>query len=163
MIRRPPRSTLFPYTTLFRSSSVRRFFSSSVKELGYLDLDLDCHSSRDSWRRVFNIDEYLAGFYLADGTHRRGWHTRDLDCDCLSGLDSLDGVSQHLEHLRVHSDLKQVGHRGGHWLPRMAAPCDYHSIRGRVHFAHRRLSLGILQVAGLLGQRFSRRLEFLCG
>src|SRR5260370_26434344 len=25
MIRRPPRSTLFPYTTLFRSSSVRRF------------------------------------------------------------------------------------------------------------------------------------------
>src|SRR3712207_7358398 len=25
MIRRPPRSTLFPYTTLFRSSSPRRF------------------------------------------------------------------------------------------------------------------------------------------
>src|SRR2546425_2139507 len=25
MIRRPPRSTLFPYTTLFRSSSARRF------------------------------------------------------------------------------------------------------------------------------------------
>src|SRR5256885_12186875 len=26
MIRRPPRSTLFPYTTLFRSHSVRSFF-----------------------------------------------------------------------------------------------------------------------------------------
>src|SRR3712207_7766565 len=25
MIRRPPRSTLFPYTTLFRSSSIRHF------------------------------------------------------------------------------------------------------------------------------------------
>src|SRR2546430_5038374 len=25
MIRRPPRSTLFPYTTLFRSNSLRRF------------------------------------------------------------------------------------------------------------------------------------------
>src|SRR5256885_7949592 len=29
MIRRPPRSTLFPYTTLFRSSSFRSFFASS--------------------------------------------------------------------------------------------------------------------------------------
>src|SRR5690348_17801870 len=29
MIRRPPRSTLFPYTTLFRSSSIRQVFCSS--------------------------------------------------------------------------------------------------------------------------------------
>src|SRR5258705_3489424 len=29
MIRRPPRSTLFPYTTLFRSSRVRGFFNQS--------------------------------------------------------------------------------------------------------------------------------------
>src|SRR3712207_7315812 len=29
MIRRPPRSTLFPYTTLFRSSSPLRFFHRS--------------------------------------------------------------------------------------------------------------------------------------
>src|SRR5437899_9997178 len=28
MIRRPPRSTLFPYTTLFRSRSTRRFWTS---------------------------------------------------------------------------------------------------------------------------------------
>src|SRR5215510_15335387 len=31
MIRRPPRSTLFPYTTLFRSESRRRTPSSSVR------------------------------------------------------------------------------------------------------------------------------------
>src|SRR3712207_7806111 len=30
MIRRPPRSTLFPYTTLFRSSGVRAIFPESV-------------------------------------------------------------------------------------------------------------------------------------
>src|SRR5436190_17825505 len=30
MIRRPPRSTLFPYTTLFRSSSVNRARSTTV-------------------------------------------------------------------------------------------------------------------------------------
>src|SRR2546426_4444495 len=30
MIRRPPRSTLFPYTTLFRSLSIVGFFATSV-------------------------------------------------------------------------------------------------------------------------------------
>src|SRR3712207_7307915 len=33
MIRRPPRSTLFPYTTLFRSSSARRRSTSSTTSL----------------------------------------------------------------------------------------------------------------------------------
>src|SRR5256885_7403452 len=31
MIRRPPRSTLFPYTTLFRSQSQRQVFESEIK------------------------------------------------------------------------------------------------------------------------------------
>src|SRR3989449_6378376 len=34
MIRRPPRSTLFPYTTLFRSGSGRRGRSGGVEALG---------------------------------------------------------------------------------------------------------------------------------
>src|SRR5258708_28115868 len=47
MIRRPPRSTLFPYTTLFRSSHTGPFFEMSdedlvdtwqVKALGYMRL-----------------------------------------------------------------------------------------------------------------------------
>src|SRR5690349_23982365 len=33
MIRRPPRSTLFPYTTLFRSSSRGHLSNSSVKQI----------------------------------------------------------------------------------------------------------------------------------
>src|SRR5947199_10861376 len=32
MIRRPPRSTLFPYTTLFRSSRARQIFGSKVNQ-----------------------------------------------------------------------------------------------------------------------------------
>src|SRR3989454_1694145 len=31
MIRRPPRSTLFPYTTLFRSALINRYFSQSTR------------------------------------------------------------------------------------------------------------------------------------
>src|SRR3712207_8480258 len=34
MIRRPPRSTLFPYTTLFRSSDVRRSVRPAVRAAG---------------------------------------------------------------------------------------------------------------------------------
>src|SRR2546425_2528690 len=36
MIRRPPRSTLFPYTTLFRSPSARKRIFDTASELFYL-------------------------------------------------------------------------------------------------------------------------------
>src|SRR3989442_11834015 len=36
MIRRPPRSTLFPYTTLFRSVCLRRPTGLSFRDYGYL-------------------------------------------------------------------------------------------------------------------------------
>src|SRR2546430_8316217 len=41
MIRRPPRSTLFPYTTLFRSLHLlySRFFARAMKATGHLGLD----------------------------------------------------------------------------------------------------------------------------
>src|SRR5258708_13778194 len=39
MIRRPPRSTLFPYTTLFRS--LPKLFSSSLRNLGKSPCNLD--------------------------------------------------------------------------------------------------------------------------
>src|SRR3712207_8280172 len=49
MIRRPPRSTLFPYTTLFRSPSSRcrlrlRFFG-RLREIGFRD-DAGLHARR---------------------------------------------------------------------------------------------------------------------
>src|SRR3712207_7634846 len=44
MIRRPPRSTLFPYTTLFRSRVVDRLAGAAVPDDGGLPLvgDADC-------------------------------------------------------------------------------------------------------------------------
>src|SRR5258705_6020357 len=47
MIRRPPRSTLFPYTTLFRSN-IGPYTTPSAESVRpsarYPDLDLDCHT-----------------------------------------------------------------------------------------------------------------------
>src|SRR5690349_24503583 len=39
MIRRPPRSTLFPYTTLFRSASIKLIQASAVLDLTEDDFD----------------------------------------------------------------------------------------------------------------------------
>src|ERR1051326_9505579 len=52
MIRRPPRSTLFPYTTLFRSSpawSGVKFFGKRVQTFGCIDAWV--HADRDQLQR----------------------------------------------------------------------------------------------------------------
>src|SRR2546422_2120584 len=46
MIRRPPRSTLFPYTTLFRSPSQSALIPASRTTLAYL-ADSDCRSAEN--------------------------------------------------------------------------------------------------------------------
>src|SRR5260370_28890712 len=48
MIRRPPRSTLFPYTTLFRSAMDDAFFVGGVEGVG----ELNAHVNRArNWKR----------------------------------------------------------------------------------------------------------------
>src|SRR3712207_6988675 len=45
MIRRPPRSTLFPYTTLFRSSSKSdAALGTSLESIGYVVKRMDAHT-----------------------------------------------------------------------------------------------------------------------
>src|SRR5688572_31107501 len=44
MIRRPPRPTLFPYTTLFRSAKARQIRRDHVSGLGQLGDDVPKHS-----------------------------------------------------------------------------------------------------------------------
>src|SRR5256885_7939919 len=72
MIRRPPRSTLFPYTTLFRSTSrLNDFFDSYTKDLTAEDL-----------QRLFTRDTRNAyKFFMrgpdADALARLPWHRRD--------------------------------------------------------------------------------------
>ena len=43
MIRRPPRSTLFPYTTLFRSATWKAVFPGSVTPMSQMSADLMAH------------------------------------------------------------------------------------------------------------------------
>src|SRR2546427_3723747 len=45
MIRRPPRSTLFPYTTLFRSSLITALFSNAQLLAGAVELALGAEGS----------------------------------------------------------------------------------------------------------------------
>src|SRR3712207_8899518 len=58
MIRRPPRSTLFPYTTLFRSCNPRNIvgaphFRSSLTKRNVMSGDANCQGSRNSsWRNL---------------------------------------------------------------------------------------------------------------
>src|SRR2546427_9363863 len=58
MIRRPPRSTLFPYTTLFRSLAIR-----------------EGHGGRDG-DRVTRVDSH--GVHVLDRAHRSEEHTSEL-------------------------------------------------------------------------------------
>src|SRR5687767_15677257 len=62
MIRRPPRSTLFPYTTLFRSYGL--FISSSRRHLcrqKYLNALLNsCISMRDILSRTYRSEEHTS-------------------------------------------------------------------------------------------------------
>src|SRR3712207_7559922 len=54
MIRRPPRSTLFPYTTLFRSLE-QRLHDVRAARLGCIDVE-----QRIENRREFGLDDVLA-------------------------------------------------------------------------------------------------------
>src|SRR3712207_8794441 len=50
MIRRPPRSTLFPYTTLFRSGPVDEYFGNSEGRLSWRTVDLEAE--------VVDVDDF---------------------------------------------------------------------------------------------------------
>src|SRR2546426_10851941 len=70
MIRRPPRSTLFPYTTLFRSRATFVFTGTTVRWIGY----------RDEWSGI--ADLYVDGVlreeidtYASPGQARAEMHT----------------------------------------------------------------------------------------
>src|SRR5256885_12003833 len=77
MIRRPPRSTLFPYTTLFRSG-----FGSGVLDLesrGVLDLE---SRGRPVGSRRVRGDRGLAGSGRGRSTDRSEEHTSELQSPC---------------------------------------------------------------------------------
>src|SRR5256886_12159952 len=76
MIRRPPRSTLFPYTTLFRSQRVAN------EAVGTVDAIAVAVDGADANAQVFQVrDGVLAdrqSFYLANEAERSEEHTSEL-------------------------------------------------------------------------------------
>src|SRR3712207_2626897 len=106
MIRRPPRSTLFPYTTLFRSGTaggvrnVREFFGDEpfcvMAADALTDIDLQAlartHAERE-WiatlavKRVANVSEYGVVVAGADG-RVQGFQEKPDPAEALSDLAS---------------------------------------------------------------------------
>src|SRR5260221_6283662 len=80
MIRRPPRSTLFPYTTLFRSDGVRRLVRDDV--VGEARID-------------------PAAGHVVSRVVRRCFEVPEEECDFLRAVRS----EEHTSELQSHSDL----------------------------------------------------------
>src|SRR5256885_13187138 len=78
MIRRPPRSTLFPYTTLFRSQKLRQ------QRLGHADgspvTETIYTHVISEWRR--NLATQFGEFWTLVGRKRSEEHTSELQSPC---------------------------------------------------------------------------------
>src|SRR2546422_7156050 len=75
MIRRPPRSTLFPYTTLFRSRNARGFLS----VVGDVDLEIGEQRARFLLEHAQHRERHPADFQLGPfATARSEEHTSEL-------------------------------------------------------------------------------------
>src|SRR2546429_3175039 len=62
MIRRPPRSTLFPYTTLFRSRFLQRV-AETIERIGFQNVTgLDMRDRRRNAEDVFRVVDRGVGF-----------------------------------------------------------------------------------------------------
>src|SRR3712207_9160751 len=101
MIRRPPRSTLFPYTTLFRSAyfSAEFGFHESVPNysggLGILSGD-HCKSASD-------LDLPFIAFTLL---YRHGYFRQQIDKE---GQQQSVQLNQNFSHLPLRSEERRVG------------------------------------------------------
>src|SRR2546430_5556755 len=76
MIRRPPRSTLFPYTTLFRSSDPRKDLRRAQRELEEAEAAVAALESEVA--RVVAALEDPALYTRPDGAARSEEHTSEL-------------------------------------------------------------------------------------
>src|SRR5258708_19060675 len=95
MIRRPPRSTLFPYTTLFRSSFVSQ--EHSFKRSGrVLDKNKTDKMSRSSEERV-PLSSVLCTYF-----ERSPWNAREMDGNLRSPVETgLTNNRRSMEHTRI--------------------------------------------------------------
>src|SRR2546429_3533467 len=81
MIRRPPRSTLFPYTTLFRSFMVRSYYPS------------ECHADYFDFERIEALKPAIeaCGISTLSQSPMLGFHSRVKSLDTLKVKDPKSG------------------------------------------------------------------------
>src|SRR5687768_18230562 len=75
MLRRPPRSTLFPYTTLFRSEVIVRSVRAGERIMVHGDYDVDGQCSSALLTRALRVAGAHVGPFLP---HRSEEHTSEL-------------------------------------------------------------------------------------
>src|SRR5256885_6284216 len=81
MIRRPPRSTLFPYTTLFRSD---------FTDIDPIETEMVRRISKETYSRAYvsleirrtKIHQVVFGFFKVDQKQRSEEHTSELQSPC---------------------------------------------------------------------------------
>src|SRR5690554_8035956 len=96
MIRRPPRSTLFPYTTLFRSANKNNFQLDKVESVAHLALGLDQKN------RIAYFSEVEEGVFDT-------WHLNLSDFNICKVNREVREVDYHGEKDRVTHSLKKIG------------------------------------------------------
>src|SRR5256885_17173632 len=79
MIRRPPRSTLFPYTTLFRSEMADAMVSTGMQSAGYQYVNID-----DCWQ----VSRDAQGNIVADATRFSLRHQRSCRLRTPQGIET---------------------------------------------------------------------------
>src|SRR3954462_8194996 len=80
MIRRPPRSTLFPYTTLFRSEHTSELQSHDNLYAVFWSSDV-CSRSEEHTSELQSHDNLVCRLLLAKKKHRRGRVRRASDAE----------------------------------------------------------------------------------
>src|SRR5256885_11301164 len=101
MIRRPPRSTLFPYTTLFRSASRRRVRNASRSgDCGWLPQGL-----RRSCRSEEHTSELQSPCNLVCRLLLEKKKNTMLYGTILSALDAVPGSHMHTDPTRLHTAI----------------------------------------------------------
>src|SRR3712207_9197686 len=108
MIRRPPRSTLFPYTTLFRSERVATIY---FKEGRVIDAEMGRLKGENAFYRLLNATEgeFEVQFTALDRPERIEVSTQGL---LMEGMRRLDEWGRMLEQ---RSEERRVGKECRSW------------------------------------------------
>src|SRR2546422_11587526 len=97
MIRRPPRSTLFPYTTLFRSLTAAVWIKTNATSGVNGIVNKYVANSFNGYQVFMNNGNLCA------------WYLRDLSSSVYGGIGCLLNLPRHTNNLFVHLAVVEVG------------------------------------------------------